>query len=618
MVDTDSNVGRHWGYFRDSPDQVPEYVVCADSSRECKFDIVGYSLFQVLESRLHKRRSTLDASKAVDLQQQIEARRGKKTISRAQSEAALRVKRAKDCVASSLHQLGIVVPVDTKTNTGYRELPTTGKDLADLLQQLKQDTDKKSPRRKRLGELITRATIASDECDFGTGLLLGLDVFTAGSSLEKEALQLLRVAYMLLRRANFYKIASGQCKHRNDDDPSICIGSIIASNSKTEENKSKQSIQWFPLESSPDVMNAYVSRMGFPTNQFSFCDVLSTEDWALAMVPSPVVAVILLYPIKPHTEEADRKEAAKIDKEGQIESPNVYYMHQTVGNACGTVGILHAIGNMHHLVELTPGSFLDKLFTNTKTKTPDEIGRYLEEDDEVHQNTRASCLKGFTAVRQKLQLETVNDPIITHFVCFSCVDGSLYELDGDSRKGRPINHGPSSPDTILQANTLAPYLSSIRSSLDSALCLRNFPSQTVERHNKPEVELQMSKELLLNPVLICRNEQEKCLIEPSINSTRVSICIKKADEIETILSHKFNRFLMQRAEQFIIMRRVPVEGYDMSFLIVHQHLENMYKHKLIDFIITFMEDIDKEISEMKISLNARGRIVATEFMKQFT
>ena len=128
----------------------------------------------------------------------------------------------------------------------------------------------------------------------------------------------------------------------------------------------------------------------------------------------------------------------------------------------------------------------------------------------------------------------------------------------------------------------------------------------------------MSKELLLNPVLICRNEQEKCLIEPSINSTRVSICIKKADEIETILSHKFNRFLMQRAEKFIVMRRVPVEGYDMSFLVVHQHLENMYKHKLIDFIITFMEDIDKEISEMKISLNARGRIVATEFMKQFT
>jgi actin related protein 2/3 complex subunit 4 len=169
-----------------------------------------------------------------------------------------------------------------------------------------------------------------------------------------------------------------------------------------------------------------------------------------------------------------------------------------------------------------------------------------------------------------------------------------------------------------QANTLAPYLSSIRSSLDAALCLRNFPSQVVERHNKPEVELRLSKELLLNPVLICRNEAEKCLIEPSVNSTRVSIRVKQADEVEAILCHKFNRFLMQRAEQFVVMRRVPVEGFDMSFLVVHQHLETMYKHKLIDFIVQFMEDIDKEISEMKISLNARGRIVATEFMKQFT
>jgi hypothetical protein len=38
-------------------------------------------------------------------------------------------------------------------------------------------------------------------------------------------------------------------------------------------------------------------------------------------------------------------------------------------------------------------------------------------------------------------------------VCsFSCVDGTLYELDG--RKKRPINHGPSSPDTVLQAREL--------------------------------------------------------------------------------------------------------------------------------------------------------------------
>lgn len=43
----------------------------------------------------------------------------------------------------------------------------------------------------------------------------------------------------------------------------------------------------------------------------------------------------------------------------------------------------------------------------------------------------------------------------------------------------------------------------------------------------------------------------------------------------------------------------------------------MYKHKLIDFIIQFMEDVDKEINEMKLSVNARARITAHEFLRQF-
>lgn len=91
--------------------------------------------------------------------------------------------------------------------------------------------------------------------------------------------------------------------------------------------------------------------------------------------------------------------------------------------------------------------------------------------------------------------------------------------------------------------------------MTAATCLRNFPSQNVERHNKPEVEVRGSKELLLNPVIVSRTENERCLIEPSVNSVRVSIKIKQQDEIEEILCHKFTRFLMQRAEQFVIMRR---------------------------------------------------------------
>lgn len=99
----------------------------------------------------------------------------------------------------------------------------------------------------------------------------------------------------------------------------------------------------------------------------------------------------------------------------------------------------------------------------------------------------------------------------------------------------------------------------VRASLTAALSLADFASQTSERHNVPEIEAASSPELLLNPLTIARNESERVFIEPSINSVRVSIKIKQADEIENILVHKFTRFLTQRAEAFFILRRKPIK-----------------------------------------------------------
>ena len=121
--------------------------------------------------------------------------------------------------------------------------------------------------------------------------------------------------------------------------------------------------------------------------------------------------------------------------------------------------------------------------------------------------------------------------------------------------------------------------------------------------------------MLLNSVVIARNPNEKTLIESSINSVRISVKVKQADEIEQLLAPMFMRFLTQRAEQFFILRRKPVSGYDISFLVTNFHTEQMIKHKLIYFIIQFIEDIDKEVSEMKLSVNTRARVVATEFLK---
>ncbi|KAG5448657.1 Actin- protein 2/3 complex subunit 4 [Clonorchis sinensis] len=160
------------------------------------------------------------------------------------------------------------------------------------------------------------------------------------------------------------------------------------------------------------------------------------------------------------------------------------------------------------------------------------------------------------------------------------------------------------PRTFRSA--LKPYLTAVRHTLHAALCVQNFPSQVVERHNKPEIEVKTSKELLLQPVVISRNEKERVLIEGSINSVRVSISIKQSDEIERLLCRKFTRFMMMRAEDFVILRRKPVPGYDISFLITNFHTEQMSKAKVVDFVITFMDEIDKEISEMRLAVNSRA------------
>ena len=63
-------------------------------------------------------------------------------------------------------------------------------------------------------------------------------------------------------------------------------------------------------------------------------------------------------------------------------------------------------------------------------------------------------------------------------------------------------------------------------------------------------------------------------IEPSVNSIRVSIKIKQADEIERILCHKFTRFMMQRAESFVVLRRKPVKVRSRSLLRVSAVMAN--------------------------------------------
>ena len=154
---------------------------------------------------------------------------------------------------------------------------------------------------------------------------------------------------------------------------------------------------------------------------------MSTDAWALDMVPQPVVGVLMLFPIKESTEEFRQAEHDRILAEGQVASENTFYMKQTVGNACGTVGILHALlnaKNLHESVSFEPGSYLETFAANTRGLSPDERATYLEEDEELEESHEAAASEG------QSEVPSAEEDVNTHFVCFTQVDGQLYELDG--------------------------------------------------------------------------------------------------------------------------------------------------------------------------------------------
>lgn len=46
-------------------------------------------------------------------------------------------------------------------------------------------------------------------------------------------------------------------------------------------------------------------------------------------------------------------------------------------------------------------------------------------------------------------------------------------------------------------------------------------------------------------------------------------------------------------------------------------MEGMYKQKIIEFIITFLQNIDNDIKDMKLQMSARARAVARKLLTEF-
>jgi ubiquitin carboxyl-terminal hydrolase L3 len=196
------------------------------------------------------------------------------------------------------------------------------------------------------------------------------------------------------------------------------------------------------LENNPEVMNSLAQSLGMDAS-LSFYDIYSlTDPELLAFIPRPVYALLVIIPLTP-TWHASRQaeDKDKREYEGKGEGEPVIWFKQTIGNACGSIGLVHSLLNSEASEHIQPGSVLDIIRKDALPKPIWERAKVLEDSDEFEKAHAEAAKLGDTAAPTPQSDEHTGQ----HFVAFvKARDGHLWELEG-GRMG-PLDRGALKDD----------------------------------------------------------------------------------------------------------------------------------------------------------------------------
>ncbi|TMS23021.1 Histone PARylation factor 1 [Larimichthys crocea] len=209
----------HIGYYRDTPDSLPSFVGENEAKKGYAITQMGDNVFAAVLGGKREGGKKAAGEALESLEAQLRDRAETLGLSLEQKTKGMK-QRDKKVVTKTFHGAGIVVPVD-KNDVGYRELPETDAGLKKICKAIAEARNDEE-RVKAFGplqEMITFVQFANDECDYGMGYELGIDLFCYGSHyFHKVVKQLLPMAYSLLKRNLFGEIVEAHLSSRSHDD----------------------------------------------------------------------------------------------------------------------------------------------------------------------------------------------------------------------------------------------------------------------------------------------------------------------------------------------------------------------------------------------------------------
>jgi ubiquitin carboxyl-terminal hydrolase L3 len=184
-------------------------------------------------------------------------------------------------------------------------------------------------------------------------------------------------------------------------------------------------------------MNALAKKLGL-SDDLQFYDVYSLDEPELmAHIPRPVCALLVIIPLTDAWDRDRRAEDASMaEYDGSGDQEPVIWFKQTIGDACGSIGLLHCAINGPASKYIQPGTTLEKLRAGAIPLKLADRAQMLYDSQEFEAAHRSVATLGDTVAPEIGEGHKLGQ----HFVAFvKADDGHLWELEG-SRKG-PIDRG---------------------------------------------------------------------------------------------------------------------------------------------------------------------------------